>query len=446
MFFYRGCRNLEKVVVIAKEVNKNPEFISVLSKAKTVIAKLTFLRNKRQNNGDTLKACQDTIKSCFREIRENVNRTMDRLEASSINQMLRLHSELETKLQNDIDASTHLLDNLQGLLNDMKIHKEKCETFAFQAFKKCQQKLLQAENLLSFVSYSDLELKFRPDQNLRQFLSSLETLGELKITQQFPAHHVYTSLSKRSLNVRTNEMKTCSITGMCQLSNTKFAIVDKDNRKVKLFSTSTLNVLDETSMSLTPYDICYTRDTELAVTLHNSTNNFVQFITVNNAKMVYTRAIKLMHECRGIACHSGKLFIGSWKTLYIHDLTGQLIRKLYEDQSICRFTISDDGLVIYVTNFEGNSLIRLDSFGRKLFKFTDPELECSTAVCLADNGTVFVCGRDSNNVLQVDAKGRKLAIFSKGTKMPGALCYDKTANQLLVGSLDSDNISIFTLK
>ncbi|KAH3879727.1 hypothetical protein DPMN_003633 [Dreissena polymorpha] len=133
-------------------------------------------------------------------------------------------------------------------------------------------------------------------------------------------------------NVRIpSDSNFCHITGMCALPDGQVLVADRDNKRVKLLSQQ-YKVVSHWDVNAEPQDICQITPSEVAVLAVNiSRIHGVQFITVNQGKLVPGRKFQLQHECRFIAHHQGDLFVTSVPELYKYTLNGKLIFRLYKD-------------------------------------------------------------------------------------------------------------------
>ncbi|KAH3832940.1 hypothetical protein DPMN_106236 [Dreissena polymorpha] len=136
-------------------------------------------------------------------------------------------------------------------------------------------------------------------------------------------------------NVRIpSDSYECSIAGICVLTDGQVLVADSKNKRIKLLNQQ-YQVVNHWDVTAGPWDICLITSSEVAVAVndHDSKIHEVQFITVNQGKLVSGRKFQLQHECRGIVHHQGDLFVTSGKELYKYSLSGKLICSLYQDRS-----------------------------------------------------------------------------------------------------------------
>ncbi|KAH3896260.1 hypothetical protein DPMN_020434 [Dreissena polymorpha] len=153
---------------------------------------------------------------------------------------------------------------------------------------------------------------------------------------------------KSEHNVRiTSDSNTCWIPAICALPDGQVLVADYNNNKVKLLNQH-YQVVSHWDVNARPLDICLITPSEVAVAVNNGNIHEVQFITVNQGKLVSGRKFQLQHECRGIGHHQADLFVTSGQELYKYTLSGKLICRLYEDRSL-KYTGKNHGESILIT-------------------------------------------------------------------------------------------------
>ncbi|XP_052778737.1 uncharacterized protein LOC128216208 [Mya arenaria] len=281
-------------------------------------------------------------------------------------------------------------------------------------------------------------------------LSSMKTVGELNDsnvfckqprTSLFPRDHVFATNGYKKYNVKISSDKyKCAIEGICELSGGEVVITDFNNNKVKLLDQEYRGV-DHCDVPEYPFDVCHIGGNEVAVCVNNGDDRReLHFINITKGKLVTTRMLSFTHRCYSAAHHGNNLYISSYTALYVHTMTGKLVKKLYEDMSggdtVLRIAISNEGKTIYITNYSNNQLITLDNLGNKLATFTE-ELQIPYGVHVTTAGHVFVCCYVSNSVLQVDKDGKtKLSTLAReqdGVYGPKALFFSSRTSSLVVG-------------
>lgn len=459
---FRSCKEVKHIPNVAKENQWKFQIQNLLSTATETQSRLETLKNKRLENVQVMQRKCENMRTFFKNIRKKLNDHLDKLESDTMDEIQRLQTILSDNIHTDVDNCTDNFDRLKSLLDDIRNLGDECETLAFQCFKKCQMKIKDAEKMLESANRECFQLHFTPEPMIDHILDSFKTLGQFYVTPQLPAsapEHLYTVAFKQLFKVGTDVDKyMCLITGIDQLPDGRTIIVDGNNNKIKLLSTSTFSVLAELHQTLTPRDVCHTTGTELAVAAcewaypdGKVLKSEIICVKADTKKLLPTKTIKLRHGCRSIAYHAKSLYVGCNHVIYIYNMDGKLLKKL-SDKSlsnyVCKFSLGADANMLYVTSYTNNSLFTLDNKGQKLSALSDPDLRGPLGVCVTDTDAVFVCGRDSHTIIQVDQHGKRkvssLATNTDGVYRPLALCYDKTKRRLLVG-LRNENILVLNL-
>ncbi|KAH3832245.1 hypothetical protein DPMN_105526 [Dreissena polymorpha] len=119
--------------------------------------------------------------------------------------------------------------------------------------------------------------------------------------------------------------------------------------RVKLLDAQ-YKIVTHTDLRSCPCDMCNTSPTEVAVTVGVFCNTkTVQFLTVNNKQIIKGRELKFKHNCHGITHLNGSLFITSMTVLHQYTLAGQLVKKIYEDNSH-EYTCMIDSIISYTVS------------------------------------------------------------------------------------------------
>lgn len=111
-----------------------------------------------------------------------------------------------------------------------------------------------------------------------------------------------------------------------------------------------------------------------------------------------------------------------------------------------KLTVSTRSNKIYVSDMGKNALTCLNSDGRVIFEYMDPELRDPRGLCIDDEDNVIVCGCYSHNIHVVTAAGQKSSVIlteKHGICFPESVTYRRTDHTLIVGCYDSDDLRTF---
>ncbi|KAH3811831.1 hypothetical protein DPMN_140246 [Dreissena polymorpha] len=231
-----------------------------------------------------------------------------------------------------------------------------------------------------------------------------------------------------------------SIVAICGLPDGRILVADNANTRVKLFDQDS-KLVSHCNVYEYIYDICQINCCDVAITQedYNTNRHELQFISLQNSKLVKTRTLRLTHVFHGVAHNRGNLYVTTRTALMIYTLRGTFLRKLYEDKGNClkvwKCAVSPSGDRTYIVNPDHHRLITLSRDGTVFCTFTVNELESPIAVHATTSGQLLVVG--INSVLQVDSEGKRtlviLATERVGAKRPQSVFYNSAKSSILIG-------------
>ncbi|XP_052257916.1 uncharacterized protein LOC127862702 [Dreissena polymorpha] len=233
------------------------------------------------------------------------------------------------------------------------------------------------------------------------------------------------SITKHNVRIPSDK-GVCYIGGICVLPDGQVLVVDLNNQNVKLLNQQ-YQVVSHWDVNAWPVDICLITPSEVAVAVndHESKIHEVQFITVNQGKLVPGRKFQLQHDCTGIDHHQGVLFVISSEELYKYTLNGKQVCSLYRslEYTVDKCAVSPTGDRLYIISWNQDKLLTL-----------------------ARDGQVLVCGYWPPTVLHVGWEGESklatLATQEDGVLGPSSVCFSSTTSSIIVGQL-RDDILVF---
>ncbi|XP_052778749.1 uncharacterized protein LOC128216220 [Mya arenaria] len=448
---HRHCASIQHIPDVAKGIRKDPEFRQLPQRVAVLRKQIEDMKNDRKKNCALLKKTRTAIVDEIKAIRKKINDILDKMEKTTVQDLDRLVADQELSIKKDIESCTQMHDELKNITDDIQSKDSSGETPLYIGFRKCEEKIKQANEILQNMSnVVKYDITFRKHNGIEDNLSSMKTFGELNesnvfgkqpLISLFPRDHVFGTKGYKEYNVKMSSDKdTCDILGICELPGGEVVITDFNNNKVKLLDQE-YRVVDHCDVPEYPNDVRHIGGNEVAVCVNIDDRHELHFINITKGKLVTTRKLSFTHRCYGAAHHGNNLYISSDTVLYVHTMTGKQVKKLYEDKTggdtVVRFAISNDGKTIYITNYSNNQLITLDNLGNKLATFTDPDLLGPAGVHVTTAGHVFVCCWTSDTVLQVDKDGKtKLATLAReqdGVYIPKALFFSSRSSSLVVG-------------
>ncbi|XP_052778751.1 uncharacterized protein LOC128216221 [Mya arenaria] len=450
---HRQCSSIQHIPDVAKGIRKDPEFRQLPQRVAELRKQIENIKNDRKKNSSSLRKTRTAIVDEIKAIRKKINDILDKMEKTTVQELDRLVADQELSIKKDTESWTQMHDELKNIIDDIQSKDSSGEPPLYIGFRKCEEKIKQANEILQNMSnVVKYDITFRKHNGIEDNLSLMKTFGELNESNVFGAQprsslfhrdHVFGTKGHKEYNVKMSSDKDkCRIEGICGLPGGEVVITDSNSNKVKLLDQE-YRVVDHCDVPEYPFDVCHIGGNEVAVCVSNNKydRHELHFINITKGKLVTTRKLSFTHRCNSASHLGNNLYISSRTALYVYTMTGQLVKKLYEDKSgddtVSKIAISNDGKTIYITNCSNSQLITLDNLGNKLATYTD--LLGSHGVHVTTAGHVFVCCIYSCTVLQVDKDGKTtlatLARKQDGVYGPKALFFSSRTSSLVVGGL-----------
>ncbi|XP_052778638.1 uncharacterized protein LOC128216087 [Mya arenaria] len=444
---HRQCSKIQHIPDEAKGIQRNIEFQQIPKKIAELQEQFEKMKELRLKNTTFLKNTRAAISDEIKTIRKKINEILDKIEKTTLQDLDGMIAELEKNLKKDIETSDKMTIILQNMIADFQTIAKSSESKAYIAYRKSQDMITQANDLLRGISAIECyNVTFQANTLIEEPLFAVKTFGAIEeqtvMTKQrkdphSDPNHVFSVVEYKEYNVKISDQKSqCGIFGVCELPSGEFVIADFNSKKVKLLDKN-YRLLYHCNVPRSPYGVCHINENEVGVCI----NKELHFIKSTKGKLVTTRKLSFNHDCYTAAYHSGKLYICSGDALYVYTMSGQKVKKLYEDKSggvtVRNCAISNDGETIYITNSSKHQLVTLDNNGTKLALLTDPDMRNHTGVHVTPAGHVFVCCWNSSTVLQVDKDGKKklatLARKEDGVYGPCSSFFSSRTSSLIVG-------------
>ncbi|KAH3727577.1 uncharacterized protein LOC127852881 [Dreissena polymorpha] len=441
-----------KVTPINELTNTQPTYLQGLSvELETVLGEI---KNLQISQEASVKSLQGTYKEhgalMIEQMRGNLNTNIDECGNSSVGTSGGNEQYLKEEMCRSVVSIMNEFDNITAKeLNEMKAEVISIKGSVTSSIHKCTS------------LHNDLS----------QFYEIVQKIGDHKqlcLIASIKCKHIIqqalTLLGKsgKAFNVQSNtehnvripsDSDECCISGICVLPDGQALVVDWKNQNVKLLNQQ-YQVVSHWDVNARPVVICLITPSEVAVAVndHVSKIHEVQFITVNQGKLVPGRKFQLQHECRGIEHHQGDLFVISSEELYKYTLNGKQVCSLYRsfEYEVDKCAVSPTGDRLYITSPEQNKLLTLARDGTLLATYTDPAIGGTRGLHVTPAGQVLVCGYLSYTVRQVGWEGEsKLATLATGldgVEYPESVCYSSTTSSIIVGQWDSNTILVFRVE
>ncbi|XP_052235683.1 uncharacterized protein LOC127847672 isoform X1 [Dreissena polymorpha] len=458
-------RQCAKVVLISESVKGPlPDLQQLSRKIQTVLVELKKLQNYWDTNMQSLQVSYNKQLHEIGQTRQKINTILDEIENTTLKELEDKMTTLKASVNTNVDNCSKLqneLTRLRDTIHDI-VDKGKAE-LSFIASKKCLEKINQSETYLKEnLVQVESSLTFHVDSDFQQHLSKLSGLGRIVVctcTQAVPLPGAPNKVlavqgkSEYDVSIASDVKNRFDIRAICVLSNDQILVADYTNKRVKLLDHQ-YQVVGHCDLNAYQFDMCRITSSEVAVAVDVDQKNEVQFVSVNDGRLVKGRKLRFKHPCYGIAHNLQYLYLTSGTALYKYSMSGDLLIKLYENKSypltVNKCAVSPSGDKIFVTNYSHSKVLTLDRDGTVFHTFTDPDLKVPEGIHMTALGQVLVCGEASSTILQLDGEGKKklatLATRRDGLDRPLSVSYNRNTASIIVGQTCVTNILVIKLK
>ncbi|XP_052285879.1 uncharacterized protein LOC127881779 [Dreissena polymorpha] len=330
---HRQCTNVALISESAKNLSTDMQQLS--NNLQTIVGELNKFKSKQEASIQSVEESCNEKRQEIKDFRKKLNAALDALENTSLKELDEIRTTMLTSLKKDVDNCIQLGDDLKTLIEAVNglCDKSKKE-IEFIASRKCVDKIQASESYLKKNPVKLQSFIFHANIDIEQYLSKQSSLGKSVDSIHSLRHKMnpnqQLTVKRKSeyiVKMSSDTSQTFSIYGICSTPSDQVIVADYQNKKVKLLDQH-YNVSSHCDMSSGPLGICQISSSEVAVTL---AGNEVQFISVSNGQLVSGRKISLQHAAYGIAHHEGELYITSGTALYHYNMTGTLVKKLFEN-------------------------------------------------------------------------------------------------------------------
>ncbi|XP_052780361.1 uncharacterized protein LOC128217317 [Mya arenaria] len=250
----------------------------------------------------------------------------------------------------------------------------------------------------------------------------------------------------------------CFLASMALLSRDRLLLADCRNCSVKLMDTTTNNMMSQVKLPGEPWGMCLLPGDRAAVTLPWVKK--IQFVSTQG-NITLQEVVNVDGQCHGIDFFcDDNLIVSSTnpaKVVLIH-IKGKVKKSVDKDSSgkplfqkpeyLTVTRESQTPPVIYVSDMDTNTIIKLNISLEVLQSYQDPILKYPRCLAAVGDNQLLVCGSDSDNILLLDTLTGKITQLlgeEEEIEMPQSVTYCSLKKMLFVtcwhyGRCYSDNI------
>ena len=263
---------------------------------------------------------------------------------------------------------------------------------------------------------------------------------------------------KSDVNARSPEDKEVPrISGCAFLSTGELLLCDWRNSKLKLldYSSEIRSILALDG----PHAVALVDDNTAVVTMPFKRK--LQYVSLK-PELTEDKTVSFDTECWGAAVAGDEIFLSCYTSLPPHrpsdirvlDIQGNETRRLGLDRrKSCLFktplymTVTLDGLNLYVSDFEKNTVTCLQANGDVAYKYNDRLLQGPYGMYVDLKGNIIICSRGSYTPVHVvTARGERHKVLptSEITK-PMCVSFRPSDSTLVFGTSDSAYLTVFQM-
>ena len=304
-------------------------------------------------------------------------------------------------------------------------------------------------------NYDLYELKLDFPSELESFVKDVSKFGVVYVTEK----HCSTSLVKKvelqaqipqenkldvipqltrktTVNFQTKDKKCVFISGCDILPDGKLVFDDQEEKRLLMFSNNGNYEKDIVLFSGIPYEVSYTQENIVAVTIYNKH----EVVFVNVITNTFTNTVDIGYPCYGTDFKMNRLAIRviqqstSSHIVYL-DPKGKLIDRVnIPGGNSTNISLRDD--TIKCTDCKTNTIYCYTLTGQHIWAFKDENvIREPMGIALDKSRNVYVAGKGTNNVVVVSPDGkncRQILTQSDGLNKPYSLRINIDRSELLV--------------
>lgn len=265
--------------------------------------------------------------------------------------------------------------------------------------------------------------------------------------------HLFTALTHtEDIRVRhESDSRPCSIRGCAVLPPHKLVLTDSVNKKVKVVDTRSKELVEEISLDSVPTDIAVLPEDQIAVLLR-SKNEIIIMTTVGRLSPDHT--IQVKQDCQTLTFHKDRFYIirSHPDQVLILDMQGVVQNRLSLDDlgdDVAIYSprctgLSLVGKLVYVTDSGCSTVTGITTQGELYAVYEDIlNFRGPWGMVVLDDGSMLVCCKNSIHHISADLN-LGCNVFD-GLSLPRSICYNAEQSKVYVGSLNCDQINVFSL-
>jgi hypothetical protein len=298
---HKRCENVKRIDDSLSEIDLKKEFEKLQENTKLLRNDVNITQYVVETSLKAISINHDKARNEMSSVRQGVREHLDEIESRLDKKLKEIRDEDERKItshKNTCDAICFDANTIESYVQP-KISRNRALD-AFVTLKRAQSKIRVDHVNLEKIRM-DNKIKrysFTPDKEVTKLTYKPFTFGNISLsgTKSKTINFI------RDLNaLSTDDSDECEVTGLCLISESLLAIVDKGNKNVKIIDINNDKITANVLLSSPPYDITVVPDDKLAVTLPEEKK--IQFLSLSLPKadsVTPEKTLTVSGACYGI--------------------------------------------------------------------------------------------------------------------------------------------------
>ena len=264
------------------------------------------------------------------------------------------------------------------------------------------------------------------------------------------------------INVRrTDDSRSCYITGIETTCNGNLILADNSNRKVKLFSPDGQFLISSLPLSEQPFDVSVVDMSTSAVSVN--TRQIVLLDLGHEGQLSRRQTIHLKRFVWGIKAYNNNFIITcdksassprsveminiKGKVLWSTDSRPTPVSQLFDCAGFLTVRSGSGPATVIISDWKKETITVLEADSGKLVKVCDVKGRTPRGMTVDDNGNIFMCYRSGEISVwsgNMDAD-RRLSVQGGLVSRPLAMVYSSKRQEMILTSFNSDIIHCFKM-
>jgi len=389
---HRHCQELRSILEVTENAKASTAIVHIERDLEDIDAAFEKMKSDITNNITEIDQLKRKFVSDISNMRKSFNDHLDKIEKQTVKEMVSVEQNLQVQLKNvlvSMEAKRTDFVHIRHHVNTVKKYAGDLQTFI--GVKKMTSVVDgEVQKQKGACNYDLYELKLDFPSELESFVKDVSKFGVVSVTEK----HCSTSLVKEvemqaqipqknkigdmpqltrktTVNFQTKDKKRVFIAGCDILPDGKLLFIDQKGKRLLMFSNNGNYKKDIVRFSGTPFEVSYTGENIVAVTICDKHEVVFVNVITNRIK----NKVDIGHECWGTNFNMNRLAIRviqsptSSRIVYL-DRKGTLIDQDYiPGENSTNIALRDDS--INCTDSATNTIYCYTLTGQQSWAFKD---------------------------------------------------------------------------